>query len=256
MAERASEMPDSGDPADRVIVLDALSTARLYEGRLDEAVAAAVEAAQLSVASSAGKPPFFREAMWAQAGFACAYAGRLDDARAYNANGRDAPYPSGRSIHHYAAGEIENAAGNWAEAQHHYQESIRLSERSGATFLEGIAAVGLVTAQASAGELEKALVGYAELLERWERTGAWLQQWTTLRNLADLLHRLDDRKTATALRAAAEAAADASAPQPVTVDGPRPARRPAAAVSREEVLQTARDAIERHLKTTAQVGNG
>ena len=181
LAARADEVPDSGDLADRVIVLDALSTTRLYEGRLDEAVAAAVEAVQVSVASRAGKLPFFREAMWAQAGYACAYAGRLDDARAYNANGRDAPYPSGRSVHHYAAGEIENAAGNWADAQHHYQESIRLSERSGATFVQGLAAVGLVTAQASAGELEKALVGYAELIERWNRTGAWLQQWTTLR---------------------------------------------------------------------------
>ncbi len=256
LAARAAEVPDSGDLADRVIVLDALSTTRLYEGRLDEAVAAAVEAAQVSVASRAGQLPFFREAMWAQAGYACAYAGRLDDARAYNANGRDAPYPSGRSVHHYAAGEIENAAGNWADAQHHYQESIRLSERSGATFAQGLAAVGLVTAQASAGELEKALVGYAELIERWNRTGAWLQQWTTLRNLADLLDRLDDRETATALRAAAEASADASAPQPITADGIRPDRRPAAAASREEVLRTARDAIDCHLKAMAQVRNG
>ncbi len=256
LAERALEVLDSGDPGDRVIVLDALSGASAFEGRHDEAVATAVEGAQLRPASPATMLPFPPETLWGQAACACAYAGRLDDARAYNANGRGAPYPSGRSWHHYAAGEIEKAAGNWAEAQRHYEECIRLSEQSGATFLHGVAAVGLVTAQASAGELDKALVGYAELIGRFERTGAWVQQWTTLRNLADLLDRLHDQKTATALRAAAEAAADASAPQPVTAQDTRPDRKsPAAAISREQVLLTARDAIERHLKAIAQVRN-
>jgi len=108
--------------------------------------------------------------------------------------------------------------------------------------------VGLVTAHAFAGEVEQALSGYAELIEYWERTGAWLQQWTTLRNLAELLERLEDRETATVLRAAAEAAADASAPQPVSGATPsRPPRR-ASATSPDEVLRMARDAIERHLK--------
>ncbi len=107
-----------------------------------------MQGAQLRGASPAAKLPFPPEALWAHAGYTCAYAGRLDDARAYNANGRDAPYPSGRSFHHFAAGEIEQVAGNWAEAQRHYEESIRLSDRSGATFVHGIAAVGLVTAQA------------------------------------------------------------------------------------------------------------
>jgi tetratricopeptide (TPR) repeat protein len=254
LAERACEVPDSGDPGDRVIVLGALSDARLFEARFDEALAAAVEATQILVPSPAAGPAFLPAAMWAGAGLACAYAGRVDDARAYNANSRDATCPSGRSFHHFAAGEIENAAGSWAEAQRHYEESIRLCERSGAGFIQGVAEVGLVTAQASAGELEKALVGYADLIERWERTWAWVQQWTTLRNLADLLDRLGDPEIAIALRAAADAAADASAAQPVTADETHPDRKPLeAAVSREEVLQTARDAIERHLKALAQL---
>ena len=174
----------------------------------------------------------------------CAYAGRLDDAAPTTPTAAARPTPPAGPVHHYAAGEIEKAAGNWAEAQRHYEECIRLSEQSGATFLHGVAAVGLATAQASAGELDKALVGYAELIGRFERTGAWVQQWTTLRNLADLLDRLHDQKTATALRAAAEAAADASAPQPVTAQDTRPDRKsPAAAVSREQVL---RDGARRH----------
>jgi hypothetical protein len=114
-----------------------------------------------------------------------------------------------------------------------------------------------VTVQASAGELEKALVGYAELIGRYERTGAWLQQGTTLRNVADLLDRLDDQEIATALRAAADAAADSSAPPPVIADDAGPNREGSAgAVSRDEVLRTARHAIDRQLTALAQLRNG
>ena len=87
------------------------------------------------------------------------------------------------------------STGAWTSAQQHYREALELSELSGATFLHGVAAVGLVSVQAAAGETEAALRGYGELIDYWERTGGWTQQWTTLRNLADLLDRLDDHDT-------------------------------------------------------------
>ena len=256
LAERALEVLDSGDPGDRVIVLDALSGARRVRGpaRRGRRHRGRGRPASARVARNDAALPS-RDTVGASR--LCLRLRRAPRRRPCLQRQRPRrALHLGRSWHHYAAGEIEKAAGNWAEAQRHYEECIRLSEQSGATFLHGVAAVGLVTAQASAGELDKALVGYAELIGRFERTGAWVQQWTTLRNLADLLDRLHDQKTATALRAAAEAAADASAPQPVTAQDTRPDRKsPAAAVSREQVLLTARDAIERHLKAIAQVRN-
>ena len=63
---------------------------------------------------------------------------------------------------------------------------------------------------AAAGDFQAALRGCRELVDYWERTGAWTQQWTTLRNLADLLDRLDDHDAASLLRAAADEAPEAA----------------------------------------------
>ena len=53
------------------------------------------------------------------------------------------------------------------------------------------------------------LRGHADLIDYWERTGAWTQQWTTLRNLADLLDQLEDHDCASLLRRAADEAPEA-----------------------------------------------
>jgi hypothetical protein len=69
-----------------------------------------------------------------------------------------------------------------------------------------------------AGRREDALRTYRSLIERWMRTGSWIQQWTTLRNVAEALALSgDDRTPITLLTAAAHApaasalSADASA---------------------------------------------
>ena len=68
--------------------------------------------------------------------------------------------------------------------------------------------------KAAGGQTETALRGYWELIDYWERTGGWTQQWTTLRNVADLLDRLDDHDTASLLRAAADEAPEAASVAP------------------------------------------
>jgi hypothetical protein len=50
----------------------------------------------------------------------------------------------------YVAGEIENAAGRTEQAEVHYLAAVAGARASGATFVVGIASVGLVTVRASA----------------------------------------------------------------------------------------------------------
>lgn len=149
----------------------------------------------------------------------------------------------------YVAGEIDNVERNWPAAERRYRAALDVAAATGATFLEAIASVGLVSAYAAAGKTADALAGYRDLLDYWEQTGAWTQQWTTLRNVADLLERLGDAPNAALLRDAAD-----RAPEAATI-GVRDRDRAVAHVPerpREEVLARARAAIERELRRAAR----
>lgn len=141
----------------------------------------------------------------------------------------------------YVAGEIENAAGRAEQAQGHYLAAIAGARASGATFVVGIASVGLVTVRAAAGRTADALRGYREIVEYFAQAGNWTQLWVTLRNLATLLRELGDEGPAVLLDAAADRAPDAppaARPSPL-VSGPT--------IGRREALEIARAALRRHL---------
>ncbi|MGH8983649.1 MAG: BTAD domain-containing putative transcriptional regulator [Acidimicrobiia bacterium] len=123
--------------------------------------------------------------------------------------------PALRAFNAYVNGEIEALQGNTQRAEDCYQRAISEARTSRATFVEGIASVGLLTVLAASGKVDQALAGYREIIPYWERTGAWVQQWTTLRNLARLLAGLGDERAAVFLDAAADAAADAP---PITTE--------------------------------------
>ena len=143
----------------------------------------------------------------------------------------------------YVAGEIENAAGHPEPAERHYRRAVDLARRSGATFLVGVATVGLLTVLTDAGRIADALRGYRDVVDYFARTGNWPHLWPALRNLADLLRRIGDPDPAAVLDAAADHAPDA----PAVDRGDRQLEPPTAAVSRADVLRIARDAIERNL---------
>jgi predicted ATPase len=193
-------------------------------------------------------PPWSRE-NFGIAALARAYAGDLDEARRLNDLGlAGAVSPSMRSWGAYVAAEIENLAGRREVAEQHYVQAIDLARTSGATFLVGVATVGLLTVRVTAGRLHEALVGYREVIDYFARTGNWTHQWVTLRNLAVLLRRFGDNEPAALIDAAADRAPDAPAdgrsrgaePLPHTPPGtPTPGRAAA--------LEAARRAIERNL---------
>ncbi|WP_155341470.1 BTAD domain-containing putative transcriptional regulator [Acrocarpospora corrugata] len=218
------------------------SVAELARGAYDDVVGHALAAADL-----AGPK---RESVGIAA-LAMAYAGDLDGARRLNDRGlAGAVSPSMLSWGVYVAGEIESFAGDSEQAERYYVRAIDLARTAGATFLVGVATVGLLSVHATAGRVHEALGGYRDVIDYFARNGNWTHLWTTLRNLADLLRRLGDEEPAALIDAAAGQAPDAPA-----VDGSGPAAHhsgvaAAAATpipSRTAVLEVARQAIDRNL---------
>jgi predicted ATPase/DNA-binding SARP family transcriptional activator len=216
-----------------------LAWAALARGAFPEAVEHCLAAAALETRPAEG---------FGGAALATAYAGDLDEARALNERGRaGAVSPSMRAWIDYVSGEIESRAGDNDLAERRYVSAIDLSRRSGATFIVGIASVGLQTVRAAAGRVGDALRGYREVIEYFARTGNWTHLWATLRDLAGLLRTLGDDEPAALLVAAAAEAPDAPAavPPPPVVPG-------TPVLDRTDVLEVARQAIERNLHALAK----
>lgn len=241
---------ERADDAGSWYCLMSLSVADLARGAYGDAVAHALAAA------ARGTQP--RENLGIAA-LATAYAGDLTEARTLNDRGlADAASPSMRSWSAYVAGEIETCAGHSELAEQHYLRAIDLARTSGATFLVGVATVGLLAVRATAGRIHDALRGYRDVIDYFARTGNWTHQWVTLRNLADLLRQLDDNEPAALIDAAADRAPDApavavGAPDAPAADrsadaGPPPhSAAVAPPAGRAAVLELARRAIGRNL---------
>jgi predicted ATPase/DNA-binding SARP family transcriptional activator len=244
------------DPAAAWYCLAPLAVAALARGAFDDAIEHALGTAPLRAAEG----PVI-------AALAAAYAGDLDRARDLHERGHPhAASPTMRSWSAYVAAEIASAAGRPGDAERQYREAIELARRSGATFLVGVATVGLLAVLGTSGRVEDALRGYADVIGYFARTGNWTHLWTTLRNLAALLRRIGDDRAAAALDLAADhapeapavqagAAADRSGAQPPTAEEEEARtehHRPAPAAdapwpTRAEALAVAREAIARRL---------
>ena len=224
----------------------ALALVALSHGKFDDAADHATWAAAV-----ADRP----DQSLGVAALARAYGGALDVATGLNNRlAAVASSPTLRGFHRYVAGEIDALAGRSDEAEQHYQQAIADSRASGATFVEAVASVGLVSARSHAGRIADALDGYRDLVDYWARTGGWVQQWTTLRNLAGLLHAIGDEETAMYLDAAADHAPDAPPVTRLRDAAPvgLPAERIASIIadadnaSRLDVVDVARRALDRH----------
>lgn len=183
---------------------------------------------------------------YGMAALGAAYAGDLVRARRLNARQQEmAVSPGMRAIGAYVDGEIENSTGRPERAEQHYTTAIDLARTAGATFVVGVASVGLLTALTAAGRGQDALRGYRELVDYWARAGNWTHQWVTLRNLGQLLRTLGDDGAADLLETAADHAPDAPAVS-AAVLSPRVSST-STRLSHERVLDVARQAIDRNL---------
>ncbi|MHA6779801.1 AfsR/SARP family transcriptional regulator [Pseudonocardia saturnea] len=229
----------AGDRAESSYCRHAAAVSALARGAHDEAV----EHCLLGERAD----PHPRHGFLGIASLASAYAGDLETARRLHERAVPAAVgsPSTRGWVEYYGGEIENAAGRATAAEEHYGRAIALARAAGATFLLGVASVGLLSVRAADGRVREALTGYREVVDHWAAAGNWTHQWTTLRNLADLLRRLGDPEPATFIDTAAELAPDAPAVAgALDAAGARP---PGPAPGRAQALDMARRAIERHL---------
>lgn len=230
---RAGLEKSTGD-ADAWYCLTTLSVADLARGAHDDVVEHNLAAADLIGPH--------RENLGIAA-LAKAYSGDLDEARRLNDRGVAAAVSTSMvSWGAYVTGEIESLAGHSERAERHYVRAIDLARASGASFLVGVATVGLLSVRASAGRVHEALEGYRDVIDYFARNGNWTHLWATLRNLADLLRQLGDEEPAALIETAADRAPDAPA-----VHGRATPVPPTPTPGRVAVLDAARRAIERNL---------
>jgi hypothetical protein len=218
------------------ICLTSLSLADTSRGAFADAVMHSVAAAAL-----ASRPT---EAFGIGA-LAATYSGEVGQARELNNRLEAAAVsPTLRALSSYVAAEIDTVAGDPDRAEDEYSCAIDLARWSGATFLVGVASVGLLRLRTDAGRVHDALRGFRDVVDYFARTGNWTHLWTTLRNLAHLLRSVGDPEPAALLDAAADQAPDAPALgiHPATAI---PISRPP--LGRARVLEIARQAIERNL---------
>ena len=192
LAERGVSAASEQDPLSRQRCLSALADVRLFEGRLDEAVELYL---RMGKTRRHGTRLRMRVQRWRQVtrDVSLKPASSIAMQRAQRA-------PACSPSTTMSRARSRTSIALWSAAELHYQEALRLSELSGAAFVHALATVGFVSVHAASGDSQAALRGYGELIEYWERIGAWTQQWTTLRNLADLLDQLEDHDCASMLR--------------------------------------------------------
>lgn len=92
------------------------------------------------------------------------------------------------------------------------ERALVASHAVGERMIIGVAGLSTVTLRARLGGRDHDLGAYRELIEHWRRVGAWTQQWTTLRNLVELLARRGEEERAAARLLGASQASGRAAP--------------------------------------------
>lgn len=191
--------------AARGLLCEVVGDVALFSGRLDDALTAYADAARL--AGDAGDE---QTAVHNLAGgaLAHAYSGRTREALDLVAAAHDratrSSNPSAAAWVRYTRGEV--LAGEDPErALTLIAEACALAASVRNEFIVGVAEVSMASLRTRLGDPVRALRGFADLITRWQRTANWTQQWTTLRNLVELLIELGADESAAVLHAATTA---------------------------------------------------
>ena len=190
------------DPA-RTSAYAALADVAFFAGRLDDAEAAFHEAARLA---QCGADVDSEVNALAGVALARAYRGRIDEAVATaDMAVREAVQagPAVRAFSWYVRGECL-AEPEPQTAVTVVEEAAVLASHCGAWFVEGVARLTAASVRGRHEDPANVVAAYADLLRHWRRSGNWTQQWTTLRNLVEVLVQLEADDVAVAIAAAAE----------------------------------------------------
>lgn len=179
----------------------------LFRGAYDESEALAERAL-----AAATDSPLWRVLLAGDVVLARLYRG--DTAGAHEAVARCAELAAavgcatGRAWAQYVEGEV--ALGDDPDhAVAVLEDAVATARTVNATFVEGVALVSLLSAATRARDHRRAIAAVPDVVGHWQRLGGmWVQQWTTLRVVAELLTSLRIDDAAAVLFAAADAAAD------------------------------------------------
>jgi predicted ATPase/DNA-binding winged helix-turn-helix (wHTH) protein len=101
----------------------------------------------------------------------------------------------------YTTGEIAALNGD-PDGIEFLTDAVDLAQLIGTGFIVGVAGLTLSTLVAAAGDTAEAARRYRDLIDHWLRSGTWTQQWTTMRNAAELLAADDPGLALTIMRVA------------------------------------------------------
>ncbi|WP_159800794.1 BTAD domain-containing putative transcriptional regulator [Arthrobacter zhaoguopingii] len=117
--------------------------------------------------------------------------------------------PAGRSFAYFVDGEVA-LVDDPDRAATALEEAVAAARTVKAGYVEGVAMVSLLSGAMRGRDYGRAAAAFPAVIEHWQRSGMWVQQWTTLRLLAELLTDLDRPRPAVVLLSAAECAPEAS----------------------------------------------
>jgi hypothetical protein len=117
-------------------------------------------------------------------------------------------WPSGRAGMFYVYGEILQDV-DPGRATRYLEDAIALARSVHADFTADISTTSLASLHGRHGSAPRALELFMEVVAERHRQGAWRQQWVTLRNVAELLGRLDLDAQAAVLLGAIDVASTA-----------------------------------------------
>ena len=131
----------------------------------------------------------------AETAMAAGYIGRFDTAREMISESlRYLGNDGALAIHawvRYCEGEAL-ADDDPARALTALTESLRLARISDSPFVSGVAGLTLTSLQIRTGDSIAAIGKIIDLIEQWRATGAWVQQWITMRTVVELLVLVQD----------------------------------------------------------------
>ncbi len=211
------------DPARRLL-LHLLAEVALFQGRLEdgERIAAELEglAAQVGDGLRRVSAALVRAFVCAFAGDQAAAVARADEMVTWADSTRN---PAVIAWARYGAGEmrLENDPDRAAEL---LNDALTRARAADERYLAGVALVSAASLQARRGDPRRAAGLFREVIEHWHAAGNWTQQWTTMRNVVDVLLRLGKVEEAAILLGALQAshtAAPAFGPDAVRLQAAR-----------------------------------
>jgi len=104
----------------------------------------------------------------------------------------------------YAAGEADLGV-DLERARSRLDRAIEIAEQTGAGLVTGLAGASRASIEARVGDPAQAARHFRDLIDHWRRAGMWSTQWTMLRSIAGLLHRLGRDRDAAVLLGAIQA---------------------------------------------------